>query len=51
MAIERQKEVKRRRNRKKKLKKLKFRLAETKDLKTKEYLLAKIHKIQPGFKE
>ncbi len=51
MPIERQKEIKRRRNKKKKVKKLKLRLAETKDLKTKEYLIAKIKKIQPSFEE
>ncbi len=51
MPIERQKEIKRRRNRKKKMKKLRARLAIAKDLETKEMLIAKIKKIQPNFEE
>ena len=51
MPIERQKEIKRRRNRRKKMKKLRIRLADAKNLETKELLIAKIRKIQPNFKE
>lgn len=49
MPIERQKEIKRRRQRRAKLKKLKIRLAETKDSKTREQLIEKIRRLQPFF--
>ena len=42
MPIERKKELRRRRQRKSKLKMLKNRLADTKDIKTKEALIEKI---------
>ena len=51
MPIERQKEIKRRRTRKKKLKKLKLRLQETKDAGQRDSLIEKIKKIQPDFSE
>jgi hypothetical protein len=49
MPVERQKEIRRRRQRKGKLKLLKNRLAEAKDLKTREQLIEKIKRIQPGY--
>ena len=49
MPVERKKEIRRRRQRKRKLKMLKTRLSETKDLKTKEDLIEKIKRIQPGY--
>lgn len=51
MAVERKKEIRRRRTRRNKLKKLKTRLEEVKDLETKELLIAKIKKLQPNFEE
>ena len=45
MAIERRKEIKRRRHRRAKLKKLKAKLAHSKDLKEREHLIAKIRRI------
>jgi hypothetical protein len=45
MATERQKEIKRRRHRRAKLKKLKNGLAQTNDLKERERLIAKINRI------
>ena len=49
MPIERQKEIKRRRQRRHKLKKLKMQLAESKDAKERELLIEKIKKLQPYF--
>jgi hypothetical protein len=49
MPVERQKEIRRRRQRRRKLKMLKSRLAEAKDLKTREVLIQKIKRIQPGY--
>jgi hypothetical protein len=49
MPIERQKEIRRRRQRKRKLRMLKTKLAEAKDLTTRERLIEKIKRIQPGF--
>jgi len=45
MATERQKEIKRRRNRRAKIKKYKIRLAQTNDPKEREYLIAKLKRI------
>ena len=49
MPVERKKELRRRRQRKRKLKMLKTRLAEARDLKTKDELVKKIKRIQPGY--
>lgn len=49
MAVERKKELRRRRQRKRKLKMLKKRLAQANDIKTKEVLIEKIKRIQPGY--
>jgi hypothetical protein len=49
MSVERKKELRRRRSRKRKLKRLKNRLAEARDLQTKEALIDKIKRIQIGF--
>ena len=49
MPIERQKELRRRRSRKKRLKKLKQQLAEAKTLKERERLIELIHRRQPFF--
>lgn len=48
MAIERQKEIKRRRNRRAKIKKYKTRLAQTNDPKERERLIAKLERISIG---
>ncbi len=45
MATERQKEIKRRRNRRAKIKKYKIRLAQTNDPKEREYLISKLRRI------
>ena len=45
MAIERQKEIRRRRNRRAKIKKYKIRLAQTNDPKEREYLISKLRRI------
>ncbi|GAB4430430.1 MAG: hypothetical protein Kow002_18850 [Anaerolineales bacterium] len=47
MAIERKREIKRRRHRRAKIKKLRARLAETKSKADKEKIIAKIRKISP----
>jgi hypothetical protein len=49
MPVERKKELRRRQQRKRKLKILKTRLAAAHDLKTKQTLLEKIKRIQPGY--
>ena len=49
MPIERQKEIKRRRHRRDKLKKLKIQLSEVKDAKTREQLIEKIRRLQPFY--
>jgi len=49
MPVERKKEIRRRRQRKRKLRELKRRLAEAKDVKTREHLIEKIKRIQPGY--
>jgi len=49
MAQERQKEIRRRRQRKKKLVNLKKKLAESKDLKEKEHLIELIRRREPFF--
>ncbi len=49
MPIERQKEIKRRRQRKRRLKKLKAKLAQTKDLKEREKIINLIHRRQPYY--
>ena len=49
MPVERKKEIRRRRQRKRKLHMLKNRLAEAKDIKTREQIIKKIKRIQPGY--
>lgn len=49
MPLQRQKEIRRRRQRKKRLKKLKQKLAETKDLKDRDRLIELIRRRDPFF--
>jgi hypothetical protein len=49
MPVERKKEIRRRRQRKRKLRMLKNKLAEAKDMKSREKIIEKIKRIQPGY--